>query len=152
MASQARTPDPPFVGKFIFKVDGVEIGAFTEVSGLSVEIDVEELNEGGQNQFVHKLPGRIKWPNIVLKCGVTRTDSLLSWLADSAGDGFSGSGNKLERHSGEVAVLDLAGETVRRWVFDAAFPVRWSGPTLAASSSDLAVEELEIAHHGFVSG
>lgn len=152
LSQQARTADPPFVAKFVFKVDGIQIGAFTEVSGLSVEVDVEELVEGGQNQFVHKLPGRMKWPNIVLKCGVTQADPLFAWFATSSGDGFVGAGNCLERRDGEVAVLDAAGSTVRSWQFTAAYPVRWSGPTLAASSADLAVEELEIAHHGFSSG
>lgn len=152
MAQASRTADPPFTGKFVFSVDGVEIGAFTEVSGLSVEVDVEEIAEGGQNQFVHKLPGRMKWPNIVLKCGVTQADPLFAWFATSSGDGFSGAGNRLARKNGEVAVLDATGGTVRRWQFSAAYPVRWSGPTLAASSTDLAVEELEIAHHGFSSG
>lgn len=152
MAPQARTADPPFVGRFTFSVDGVEIGAFTEVSGLSVEVDVEELTEGGQNQFVHKLPGRMTWPNLVLKAGVTQADPLFAWFAKSSGDGFAGAGNKLERTTGAVTVFDAAGSPVREWKFAGAYAVRWSGPTLAASSTDLAVEELEIAHHGFSSG
>ena len=152
MAPQARTADPPFVGRFTFSVDGVEIGAFTEVSGLSVDVDVEELNEGGQNQFVHKLPGQMKWPNLVLKAGVTQADALFAWFAKSSGDGFAGTGNKLERTTGAVTVFDVTGSPVREWKFAGAYPVRWSGPTLAASSTDLAVEELEIAHHGFSSG
>lgn len=141
-----RTPDPAHAGRFTFSVGGVTIGTFTEVSGLSVEVSVEELTEGGQNQFVHKLPGPMTWPNIVLKAGITQADHLFAWLAKSSGDGFEG---KLERTTGHIAVCDAAGEPVREWSFLDAFAVRWAGPTLAASSSDLAVEELEIAHHGF---
>ncbi|MET0909196.1 MAG: phage tail protein, partial [Ilumatobacteraceae bacterium] len=69
---------------FLFEVDGVEIGRFREVSGLEVNIETEDVPEGGQNSFVHKLPGRMTWPNITLKRGVTQSDALLKWLNKSS--------------------------------------------------------------------
>jgi conserved hypothetical phage tail region protein len=141
--------DPPFAGKFVFTIDGLTIGTFTEISGLSVQIDVEELAEGGQNQYTHKLPGRMKWPNLVLKRGVTNTDNLFAWFAKSSGDGFAGNGNKIDRRNGAVTLVDSTGKSVRTWRFTQAYPVKWSGPKLAASSRDLAVEELEVCHCGF---
>lgn len=148
MAS-SRTMDPPFAGKFVFTVDGLTIGTFTEISGLSVQIEVEDLAEGGQNQYTHKLPGRMKWPNLVLKRGVTNTDNLFAWFAKSSGDGFAGNGNKIDRRNGAVTLVDSTGKSVRTWKFTQAYPVKWSGPKLAASSRDLAVEELEVCHCGF---
>ncbi len=147
--TSSRTMDPPFVGKFVFTVDGLTIGAFTEVSGLTVQIEVEEVAEGGQNQYTHKLPGRMKWPNLVLKRGITDTDNLFAWFAKSSGNGFNGAGNVLERRNGSIELKDAAGETVRTWVFSQAYPVKWTGPKLAAGSRDLAVEELEVCHCGF---
>jgi len=144
--------DPPFVGRFVFEVSGLTIGAFTSVSGLSVQIDTEELAEGGQNQFTHKLPGRMKWPNIVLKRGITDTDALFEWLAECSGDGLEKNKNKVKRRSGSVKLMDSKGKVVRRWSFVDAYPVKWSGPQLAASSRDLAVEELEVCHCGFKPG
>src|SRR5690242_2083818 len=141
--------DPPFAGKFVFTVEGQTIGAFTEVSGLSVSIEVEELAEGGQNQYTHKLPGRMKWPNLVLKRGITNTDNLFQWFTKSSGDGFAGAGNALDRRNGAVELRDAAGTVVRRWEFVEAYPVKWTGPKLAASGRDLAVEELEVCHRGF---
>ena len=150
MAGDARTPDAPFTGKFKFSVEGVgEIGAFTEVTGLSVEVDVVEIKEGGQNHFSHKVPGRMRWPNIVLKRGVTDSDNLFDWFAKTSGEGFSGEGNALARTQGQVTVLDAKGDPLRAWAFEEAFPVKWTGPTMTASSSEVAIEELEIAHHGF---
>jgi phage tail-like protein len=134
---------------FVFEVDGVEIGRFTEVSGLEVEVEVEELEEGGENSFVHKLPGRMKWPNIMLKRGITQNDSLLTWLSKSSGEQFSASGNKLSRSTAAITLLGPSATRLRSWEFNGAFPVKWSGPTFAASSTDMAMEELEIAHHGF---
>ena len=88
MASNARTADPPFAGAFKLEVDGVTIGAFTEVTGLAVQLEVEEIAEGGNNQSTIKVPGRLKWPNLVLKRGITDNDSLFEWLAECSGDGF----------------------------------------------------------------
>jgi phage tail-like protein len=141
--------DPPFVGRFTFNVDGLVIGAFTEVSGLSVQIETEELAEGGQNQYTHKLPGRMKWPNLVLKRGITDTDNLFEWFQKCSGDGLAAQHNTIERHNGSISLLDAAGKTVRRWNFLDAYPVKWTGPRLAATSRDLAVEELEVCHCGF---
>jgi phage tail-like protein len=142
--------DAPFTGKFKFSVEGVgEIGAFTEVAGLTVEVDVVEIKEGGQNHFMHKLPGITKWPNIVLKRGITDSDNLFEWFAKTSGDGFAGEGNVLTRTQGQITVTDSMGEPVRAWTFEEAFPVKWTGPSLTSSSTAVAVEELEIAHHGF---
>lgn len=143
-----RTPDPPFAGNFVLKVDGIEIGAFTEVSGLSVQMDVEELAEGGQNEFVHRLPGRLKWSTIVLRRGVTQTDELFEWMTSCAQDALASGRRPTLRH-GSVVVKSTKGERVREWSFDGAYPVRWSGPKLAATAKELASEELEVGHRGF---
>jgi phage tail-like protein len=134
---------------FLFEVDGVDIGAFMEVSGLEVSIETEDVTEGGQNSFVHKLPGRMTWPNITLKRGVTKQNALLKWLNESSGETFAGNANKLTRKTAAITLLDRAGERLMSWDFDDAFPVKWSGPTFAASSSDSPEEQLEITHHGF---
>lgn len=150
MASNpVRQADPPFAGQFVFTVDGLTIGTFLEVSGLSVQIDTEELVEGGQNQFTHKLPKQMKWPNLVLKRGITEADTLFEWFAKCSGDGLESAGNKIERRHGSVQLKDSTGTVVRRWDFTEAFPVKWSGPKLAATSKDLATEELEVCHCGF---
>lgn len=134
---------------FLFEVDGVEIGRFMEVGGLQVDVGTEEVKEGGENGFVHKLPGRMTWPNIKLKRGITQNDSLLTWLNKSSGQQFAAEGNKLKRTTAALVLLGPKGQRLRTWTFVNAFPVKWSGPTFAASSTDMATEELEIAHHGF---
>lgn len=151
--AEAHTIDPPFAGKFIFKIGTLEIGAFTEVSGLSVQIDVEELAEGGQNAYTHKLLGRMKWPNIVFKRGLTDSDALFSWLLQFSGEGFTGGGNKTGAGSdGSISVLKANGTTFRNWSLMGVKPVKWTGPRLSASSRDLAIEELEVCHSGFRAG
>jgi phage tail-like protein len=134
---------------FLFEVDGVDIGTFMEVSGLEVTIETEDVAEGGQNAFTHKLPGRMTWPNITLKRGVTSQDNLLDWLNASSGEKFASNGNKLTRSSGAITLLDRAGTRLRSWDLEDAYPVKWSGPSFAADSENAADESLEITHHGF---
>ncbi len=134
---------------FIFEVDGVEIGHFMEVSGLELTVGVEEIAEGGENSFVHKLPGRMTWPNLVLKRGITQNDALIKWLNKSSGEQFAANGNKLTRSTAAITLIGPSGVRLRAWNFDGAFPVKWTGPSFAVSADDMPVEELEIAHHGF---
>ena len=135
--------------RFLFEVDGVDIGWFSEVQGLEVSIETEDVAEGGQNGFVHKLPGRMTWPNITLKRGLTNSDGLMAWMRESSGEQFAANQNKLSRKTAAITLIDGAGKRLRSWSFEDAFPVKWSGPSFAASNGEAASESLEITHHGF---
>src|SRR5436305_13485214 len=67
---------------FLVEIAGVTIGQFSECTGLSVEYDVMEYAEGGNNDFVHRLRGRARYPTISLRRGVTSQDGLLKWFFD----------------------------------------------------------------------
>jgi phage tail-like protein len=141
--------EPPTASRFLFEVDGVEIGIFREVTGLQVTIDIAEIHEGGQNGFAHKLPGRMSWPHVIFKRGMTESDALFTWLNKSSGEGFAGNENKLVKATGAVTAIDASGTRLRSWDFADVFPVRWKGPDFETNSNDPLEEELEIAHHGF---
>lgn len=133
---------------FLVEIDGVEIGQFAECQGLQVELEIETYAEGGMNGFEHKLPGRVTWPNIVLKRGVTFDDRLFGWFNASGGATFAAKG-KVDRKTVGVTMIAPNGERLRTWKLQDALPVRWTGPTFATSSDDQLTEELEVAHHGF---
>jgi phage tail-like protein len=141
--------EPPTASRFLFEVDGVEIGIFREVTGLQVTIGIEEINEGGQNGYVHKLPGRMSWPHVIFRRGMTESDALFTWMNKSSGEGFAGNANKLVRSTGAVTAIDASGTRLRSWDFADVFPVRWKGPDFETNSNDPLEEELEVAHHGF---
>jgi len=135
----------------MFEVDGITIGAFQEVSGLQVELEggaETEIKEGGQNEYIHRFPGRMKWQNLVLKRGTTEDNALFDWFREASGEGYAET-DSLERKLAALAMVDSQGEIVRTWVFFDAFPVKWIGPKFAASSTEVATEQLEVAHHGF---
>jgi len=141
--------EPTTSGHFLFEVDGVEIGTFREVTGLELDVTVEEYVEGGQNAYVHQLPGVMRWPNLVFTRGLVQSDALFEWVRKSSGEGFAGNGNKVTRATGAVTVVSHQGERLRSWSIQGVFAVRWSGPQLAADSYEPLVETLEVAHNGF---
>jgi phage tail-like protein len=143
--------DLPTTSRFLLELDGAEIGVFSSVSGLEMTVQTYEIAEGGQNGFSHKLPGRITWPNLVFRRGITDSDALFAWLQKSSGEGYAAAGNKLTRSSGAVTAIGLDGSRLRSWNLIDVWPVRWKGPDFDVSRNDPLQEELEIAHHGFVS-
>ncbi len=50
--------DPYMPFNFLVEIEGLLVGGFTEVTGLTVETETEDFREGGVNEYVHKLPGR----------------------------------------------------------------------------------------------
>ena len=133
-------PDP--VGELRFKVElpGRDLGRFRECTGLAAEIEVKDYNEGGVNDRVHKLPTRMKYPNLVLKRGITYEDALLKWLWTTQ--------HATERIAVTVSLMGPDGQPVRTWSFADAFPIKWTGPNLNAGSNQVATETLEIVHGG----
>ncbi|SNS95288.1 conserved hypothetical phage tail region protein [Micrococcales bacterium KH10] len=141
--------EPSNASQFIFEVDGVTIGVFREVTGLELTVSVEDFAEGGENGFVHHFPGRMSWPNIVMRRGLIKSDALFDWVSKSSGQGFAANDNKLTRTTGAVTVVNSQGERLRTWQLDGVFAVRWTGPQLNVDSDEMLEETLEVAHHGF---
>lgn len=141
--------EPTLGSRFLFEVDGVEIGIFASVAGLQVTSRVESIVEGGQNSYTYKLPGRLEWPNITFTRGLTDADALFDWMNKVSGEGFAKAGNKLTRSTGAITVVSDNGSRLRAWSLDGVFPVRWTGPDFAVGKADPLTEELEITHHGF---
>jgi phage tail-like protein len=120
-------------------------GVFTEVSGLQVEMDVMEYQEGGNNGFVHRLPGFTKVSNITLKRGMTKSNEFFKWCTSIASGQFT-------RRNVSIIMYDTAGEKLMHWDFHNAFPVKWIGPQFRASDATAAIETLELAHEGMALG
>jgi phage tail-like protein len=127
---------------FALEIEGIEVANFIECNGIKRSTEVFEIQEGGLNEFVHKLPGQTRWENIVLRFGVTGDTTLMSWAEEILADSFSA------RRSGAIVIKRLSGDVVRRYSFKQAWPVAWEGPAFNANGADLAIEMLEIAHHG----
>jgi phage tail-like protein len=133
--------DPYRAFNFLVEIQGIIVGGFSEVSGLQAETEIEDYREGGVNNFVHKLPKVTKYPNLVLKRGLTDSTELWEWHQNVVA-------GQVQRQNGSVILLDNTRSEKWRWNFAAAYPVKWVGPELKADGNTVAVEMLELAHHG----
>jgi phage tail-like protein len=129
-------------------------GGFQECSGLELEMDVQELLEGGRNDGVIRRVGRGKYHNITLKRGMffgdRLRDDLWRWLQSI----LTGE-RPVRRYDGIIQVLDNTGAreggpevVLATWTFDRGLPAKVGGPQLNAKTGDIAIEELTIAHEG----
>lgn len=135
--------DPAISLFFSVTVDGYDLGSFTSCDGLGFEVAVEQREEGGNNNFVHLLAGRIKYSNIKLTRPVNRdSGKVAKWFASMA--------EAVVRTNAEIVAQRPNGEAVATWTVREVLPVKWSGPQLSVDSAKVATETLELAHHGFL--
>lgn len=138
--------DPYRSYNFLVEIDGITRAGFRECSGLDSTQTPIEYREGDEKQItVRKLPGMVTYSNITLGRGVTDDDELWRWRQTAM------TGN-VERKNGSIVLLDDTGAEKMRWNFREGWPTRWSGPSFNATGSELAIEQLEIAHEGITRG
>ena len=136
--------DPVLAFHFAVEISGLFVAGFSDVSGLQAEIEVQEYREGGVNGYIHKRAGPTKYPsNLILKKGITDSTELWSWYSDVMR-------GRIQRKPVDVVLMSSTGEESRRWKLQNAYPVKWTGPELKATASEVAVETLELAHEGLL--
>lgn len=116
--------------------------AFTECSGMdSMTRDVQEYREGDSPEFfVTKIPGMLKTKgDITLKRGLYRSGDLelLDWFNQTQMD-------VPERRDLTISLLDENHAPVMAWQAKNCWVTQWTGPSLNASSSDIASLEVTI--------
>ncbi len=117
-------------------------GAFSECSGLEASMEPKVIKEGGRNWGAVQRMGTVSFATVILKRGITRTGDLWSWF------NLVGEGAYAQRLNVTVTLFDIAGTGVASWLLERALPVKFKAPDLNASNSDLAIEELHLAHEG----
>lgn len=142
------TTNYPPIG-FHFSVEFPNISAdskdqlFQTVSGLTVDIDTEEIAEGGENRFKHKVPVRTKYPNLELKRGLLTNSKVISWIRDAT-ENF-----KFKPTNIIVKLLNEKHEPLLTWNIVHAYPVKWSVSEFNAEESKLVIETLELNYNYF---
>lgn len=144
---EAEGNDPYRQFSFLLQIDGVTMAGFSEVIGLSADINIVEYREGDESNHgvadLRKLVGLFKYSNIVCKRSCAADASLWRWIR-SLDEGDT------QRKSGSIILLDEGRNKVHSWSFHDSRPVKWEGPEQNAEASEVAIEMLEIAHEGLV--
>ncbi len=127
--------------RFWVEIDNLLVAAFKECSGLSAEIEVETYQEGGLNDYEHKLPGRAKFGNVTLTTGLSNSPVLWEWF-------YNGTMGAFGRRNVSIVLYAKGSSEKMRWNLTAAYPVNWQGPSFNTEDNSVAVQSLELAHHG----
>jgi phage tail-like protein len=136
--------DPYIAYNFLVEIDGLLVGGFREVRGLESNVEVKEYAEGGVNEYLHKIPGETRYPNLVLSRGLTDLDTLWGWYDDV-------SRGIVKRRNATLMLLDSRRLPAMWWDVRGALPVKWTGPTFDATrGGEVAVESIELVHQGLV--
>ncbi|MEO1053674.1 MAG: phage tail protein [Bacteroidota bacterium] len=132
------------VSSFHFQVEwgGTRIG-FTEVSGLTVELQSIDYREGSAPEYqVTKMPGIPQYSNITLKRGIFNSDNeFFQWLNTVKL-------NDIERRDLTISLLNEDHEPVTTWKIKEAWPCKVEGPSLNSTGNEVAVESIELCHEG----
>jgi len=129
----------PYRGfNFRIEIDKTPVAGFRECSGLTANTDPVDYREGTDIPLhVRKLTGLRKFTNIVLKRGYTQNKDLWNWYKNVL-NGVP------DRRDGAIILQDEEHNPVMRWHFVNGFICKWEGPSMNATSNDVAVESLEI--------
>jgi phage tail-like protein len=128
--------------RFLVEIEGVVQAGFSDCTGFGSHVEPIEYREGGEANAVRKLPGKVTYPDITLKWGVTDSRELYDWhLAALNGH--------VQRKHGSIILQDDAGQEKVRWNFFNAWPTKWEGPALNAKGNDVAIDSLTVVCERF---
>lgn len=146
-----QEPDDPWFLplSFYFKVEfqgdsGIGEVVFREVSGLSMELELEGVKEGGGNAYEINLPKRIKYGNLVLKRALLPADHpFIAWVNNAMDGNIS---KPIIPYGIMVKLMSDDATPLATWSCTQAYPVKWSVETFHAEKNEIAVETVELTY------
>ena len=125
-------------------VDKEWLGTFITCEGLGMEVVLEQREEGGNNAFVWQLPSRITYSNVRLARPLTSDSAKVAGFLASLP-------RKARRGTAQIAALrPNLQDVIAQWSLRDVLVVSWTGPTFDPGNSQVAMESIELAHHGFL--
>ena len=152
---EKRVVDPYFAFAFVIEFSETPLvapsgkavplcsGAFSMCSGLEATMEPKVIKQGGQNYGANQRVGPVTFATVVLKRGMTRARDLWKWF-----DFVTNAGGYSHRLTVTIKMKDPAGNVVVTWKLQNALPIKFKAADLDARASDVAIEELHLAHEG----
>jgi phage tail-like protein len=117
--------------------------AFQDVAGIGMELQTEDVVEGGENKFTQKLPTRANYTPLVLKRGLAVKSPVTDWIRDAI-ENLS-----IQPLTIIVALLNENKEPLIAYRFINAYPLKWSISNFNAETSSVVIETLELYYQYF---
>lgn len=139
--------------RFYFEADGLTDKQILEISGLTNDTPAaggdKVLGSGKQATALRQpTPTRPKFSQVTVKIVATTNMDLYQWYEDCNTNDGNPSAWASKRRAASVSVYDQAGEMKARWEMKHAYPTKYEGPKLEASSGDIANETITLVHEG----
>lgn len=140
---ETNLPSTSFYFELLFQDEKI---AFQEVSGISAELNVEEITPT-EDHFKHKLSSGVKHGNLILKRGMLPANSkFLEWCNGILEGDLS---TAIQPHDVSVALLDSSGGVLMKWTFHKAWPAKWTVSDLKSQENNLPIESIELTYNYF---
>jgi phage tail-like protein len=117
---------------------------FQEVSGLSVDLEMEAVKEGGQNRYTWQLPVRTKYEDITLKRGLIPLSGISLWCKDALENFDFKPCNVL------ISLMNENHLPLKNWYVINAIPKKWSVSNFNSTENAIAVESLVLSYQYFM--
>ena len=136
-------PDGSVGHSFGLELDGIDIRQIGEVSGLTIEQDVVELEENmpDGSVVVRRLPGRPKAGEVTLTRGLTADHGFEKWVKE-----FRSDESRASRKSGSIVIYDYEGAPITSYSIINAWPRKLTIGTMKAGDTSVLTETLVIAY------
>lgn len=116
---------------------------FQEVAGLTVSMEFETLEEGGNTFFTYNLPKKTKYEKLSLKRALLATDQakdLVKWAEDGL---YNFDFQPIEV---KIFLLNEEHDPLRGWSFSYAIPSKIEYSGVNAVSQAIVIETLELSY------
>ena len=124
-----------------------ETNGFKEVSGISKEMNTEEIGAGGENRFKYHLPNSVKSSNLVLKRGLILPGSkLAAWCASVMDLSLA---EAIAPKNLMLKLLNAKRKPSKVWTFHNAYPVKYAISDLKSDANEIVIETLELTYTFF---
>jgi phage tail-like protein len=138
---------PPVAFYYSVKFTGIsddeQDSQFQSLSGLTVDMQIESIKEGGENRFEHVIPVRTKYSNLVLKRGIVKDTKLVKWFVDTFQN------LTVKPADLTITLLNNEQQPLITWNIVQAWPKKWAVEDLSAMESKLLIESLEMQYQYF---
>ena len=135
--------------RFLVEVDGAAVGAFTQFSGIKMEVQTITARSGSDLRGVQDIvPVMTRFEPVTLTKGVIGDNDFLNWIFAAAASTHTGpTGVNLFRTINVIA-LDDAGNRGVIWSLKDAMPIRYELSQMSGFSSEVLSESVTFAVHG----
>ena len=135
--------------RFLVEVDGDAVGAFTQFSGIRMEVQTIQARSGSDLRGVQEtVPVLTRFEPVTLTRGVFGDNEFLNWVFAAAASTNAGPTGARLRRTINVIALDDAGNRGVIWSLKDAMPIRYELSPMDSSQSVVLSESVTFVIQG----